>query len=167
MAVNVSSRQLRKAQLLDSTLAALESSGLPAACLEIEVTESTMIRSEAEAVDTLTRLRELGVRIALDDFGTGFSSLSYLRNLPLDALKIDQSFVRELAEHGQSECIVTAVISMAHGLGLRLVADGVETDIQRELLAARGCDEIQGALVGASLPPEAIPALLAPKSSGS
>jgi diguanylate cyclase (GGDEF)-like protein len=160
VAVNVSGRQFRKGELLQSALRALEQSGLEPHFLDLEVTESTMLENEDEIVDTLRHLRELGVRVALDDFGTGYSSLSYLRRLPLDLLKIDRSFVAELTEGDESERIVSAVIAMAHGLGLRIVAEGVETPAQRQILAIRGCDEVQGYLESPPVPPEQIPALL-------
>lgn len=161
--VNVSSRQLRKAQVIEATRRALRASGLAPDSLVLEMTESSMLHDDDEAVRVLQRLKESGVKIALDDFGTGFSSLSYLRRLPLDSLKIDMSFVDGLDSDTDSDRIVAAVIAMGHGLGLRIVAEGVERETQLDLLAARGCDLAQGFLFSPPLPPEALPGLLEEK----
>ena len=112
------------------------------------------------SADALQALRRLGVRVAIDDFGTGYSSLAMLKHLPIDALKIDQLFVRGLPDDADSLAICKAIVSMAHSLGLRVVAEGVETAAQRDCLQAFGCDEQQGWLTGRAMPPEAVAAWL-------
>jgi len=156
ISVNVSSRQLRPGTFVKTVDEALELTGLPPERLELEVTESMMVQNEHEAVEILTELRDRGVTVALDDFGTGYSSLSYLRRLPLDVLKIDRSFVTELGEGRESESIIAAVIRMAHALGLRVVAEGVETRSQLELLREQHCDEAQGYLISRPVEFEAV-----------
>jgi predicted signal transduction protein with EAL and GGDEF domain len=157
--VNVSFRQFRKGRLLQAATRALNESGLPASALMLEMTETTMLQGEQETLETLLHLKDLGVRVALDDFGTGFSSLSHLRRLPLDSLKIDRSFISNLDEDSESERIVTAVIAMGHGLGLRVVAEGIEREQQLELLGERGCDFAQGYLLSPPVAPEAVPGI--------
>jgi predicted signal transduction protein with EAL and GGDEF domain len=157
--VNVSFRQFRKGRLLQAATRALNESGLPASALLLEMTETTMLQGEQETLETLLHLKDLGVRVALDDFGTGFSSLSHLRRLPLDSLKIDRSFISNLDEDSESERIVTAVIAMGHGLGLRIVAEGIEREQQLELLSERGCDFAQGYLLSPPVDPEAVPGI--------
>jgi predicted signal transduction protein with EAL and GGDEF domain len=157
--VNVSFRQFRKGRLLRAATRALDESGLPASALLLEMTETTMLQGEQETLATLLHLKDLGVRVALDDFGTGFSSLSHLRRLPLDSLKIDRSFIANLDEDSESERIVTAVIAMGKGLGLRVIAEGIEREQQLELLGERGCDFAQGYLLSPPVAPEAIPGI--------
>jgi EAL domain-containing protein (putative c-di-GMP-specific phosphodiesterase class I) len=161
VAVNVSSRQFRNCCLTETVTQTLADTGLSARDLVIEITETAMLQHEEEAVRALTRLRELGVRIALDDFGTGYSALGYLRRLPLDSLKIDRCFVSELGENKESASIVTAIIAMAHGLGLKVVAEGVETEEQAEFLRERDCDELQGYLFGRAMAGNCIPDFIA------
>lgn len=160
IAVNVSTRQFRKGSLLDAAEAALAASGLSPERLEIEVTESTMLQNEEEAIRVLRELRSRGVRVALDDFGTGYSSLSHLRRLPLDSLKIDQSFVQALADAPERDSIVSAIIAMGHGLGLTTVGEGVEDEGQLFVLRVKSCDEVQGNLLAGPLAPQAIPEAL-------
>ncbi|MBW2275057.1 MAG: EAL domain-containing protein [Deltaproteobacteria bacterium] len=159
VAVNVSSRQFRKCNLLETVAESLAEAGLSPRNLVIEVTESIMLQHEEQAVRALTRLKDLGVRVALDDFGTGYSALGYLRRLPLDSIKIDRCFVSELGQNEQSASIVEAVIAMAHGLGLEVVGEGVETEEQAEFLRSHDCDELQGYLFGAPVAGDAIPEL--------
>lgn len=151
VSVNVSAAQFEDGKLLDTVRAALAASGLPASRLELEVTESMLMHDHAAANVALRSLRELGVRIALDDFGTGYSSLAYLRQMPLDRLKIDRSFVTALQEDAGAAAIVKAIIDLARALGLHTIAEGVETAAQSALLRAIGCDEVQGFLVAAPM----------------
>ncbi len=162
MAVNVSGRQVLHDHLVEAVEAALQRHGLQAdgRWLELELTESVLQSMEPSA-EVLTRLRTLGVRIAIDDFGTGYSSLSMLKHLPIDTLKIDRLFVRNLPDDGNSRAIVSAVVSMSHALGLRVVAEGVETVAQKDFLAEAGCDDLQGFLLGRPDTAEAVTALLA------
>jgi diguanylate cyclase len=153
VAVNVSARQLRDGLLLEQVSRALKSSGADPSRLEIEITEHSLVDDHDIAVRTLVSLRGLGVRVAIDDFGTGLSSLAYLRRLPIDKLKIDRGFVRELPGNESDAAIVTAIASMAHALGLRVVAEGIETAAQREYLAALRVDFGQGYLFGRPVPP--------------
>jgi EAL domain-containing protein (putative c-di-GMP-specific phosphodiesterase class I) len=144
MAVNVSAMELRDMQYLDVLFAVLGETGLAPHSLELELTESVLMKHADSAAVILQTLREQGVQVAVDDFGTGYSSLSYLSKFPIDALKIDQSFVSQVTAAGDDTSIVTAVISMARSLRLRVVAEGVETQEQLEFLQAHECDEAQG-----------------------
>jgi diguanylate cyclase (GGDEF)-like protein len=152
VAVNASARQLRDGLLLEQVSRALKSSGADPSRLEIEITEHSLVDDHDIAVRTLVSLRGLGVRVAIDDFGTGLSSLAYLRRLPIDKLKIDRGFVRELPGNESDAAIVTAITSMAHALGLRVVAEGIETAAQREFLAGLRVDFGQGYLFGRPVP---------------
>ena len=147
LSVNVSARQFSDPALVDSVVAALERSGLRAEQLYLEITESVMMEEQASA-STLARLSELGVRLAVDDFGTGYSSLRYLRRFPVGLLKIDRSFVDGLGLEHEDEVIVETVIGLARSLGIAVVAEGVETDVQLERLTQLGCDFAQGFLFG-------------------
>ncbi len=142
---NLSSRQLKRT-LADTVGRALEAAALDARYLGLELTESMLVHHEKEGTDTLHALRAMGLYLAVDDFGTGYSSFSYLKHFPLDALKIDRSFVREIASVPDDAAITTAITAMGHALGLRVVAEGVETEEQRDLLRRQGCDEMQGYL---------------------
>jgi diguanylate cyclase (GGDEF)-like protein/PAS domain S-box-containing protein len=156
MAVNLSPRQFQHADLRKMIAAALEDSGLEARFLEVEITEGTAMQNIDRAVATMRSLREMGVRIALDDFGTGHSSLNYLRSFPIDSVKVDQAFVHEIEASASNRAIVSAVIGMAHGLNLRVTAEGVETQAQFEFLKEQGCEEVQGYLFGRPAPPDLI-----------
>jgi diguanylate cyclase (GGDEF)-like protein/PAS domain S-box-containing protein len=144
MSVNVSAKEFRNEGFLDGLLEILRETGMAPGMLEIELTESVFMNHSTSAAAILRRLRESGVRVALDDFGTGYSSLSYLRKFPIDALKIDQSFVAQIATDHGGASIVTAVIAMARSMKMRVVAEGVETREQAAFLYARECDEAQG-----------------------
>ena len=146
VAVNVSPVQLHTDGLLDTVLDALDSAGLAPHRLEIEITEAVLMRNSETTLNTLHRLRKLGIRIAMDDFGTGFSSLSYLRRFPFDKIKIDQSFVRGLSEMPESGAIVRTVANLATSFRMTTTAEGVETDLQRRIVKASGCTEMQGYL---------------------
>lgn len=160
MAVNVSPRQFQQAGFVGMLHEALAESGLTPDHLEIELTESTLMHGSAPEA-TLISLRELGVLVAIDDFGTGYSSLSYLKRFPLDILKIDQSFVRDLSDDPNDAAITLAIISMAKNLNLRVIAEGVETQEQFAFLKSHGCDECQGYLFSKPQPAEAITQILA------
>jgi diguanylate cyclase (GGDEF)-like protein len=146
IAVNLSARQFRQSNLLATVRDILEETNLPAHLLELELTESTVMGDPEESVRTLEALSRMGVHIAVDDFGTGYSSLAYLQRLPLKVLKVDRSFVKDLAHNPQDASIVQSVISMAHSLGLKVIAEGVETGPQLDLLRSLGCDHFQGFL---------------------
>ena len=144
MAVNISAMEFREDNFLESVFAILSETGLDPKFLELELTESVLMKRAESAASVLKSLRSKGVRIAVDDFGTGYSSLSYLRKFPIDALKIDQSFVRQITSAPDDTTIVTAVISMGRSLKLRVVAEGVETREELEFLRAHQCEEAQG-----------------------
>ena len=144
VAVNLSARQIQRDGLVDAVTAALESSGLRPAQLELEVTESMIMQHPEEARGILGELRRRGVRIAVDDFGTGYSSLAYLKRLPIDCLKIDRSFVRDIGRDPGDEAITRAVIGLAASLGLETVAEGVEYGAQADFLQHEGCAIGQG-----------------------
>jgi EAL domain-containing protein (putative c-di-GMP-specific phosphodiesterase class I) len=146
-AVNLAVTHLRERGLPGLIARALQEHALPPASLEIEVTESVLMVDPELCLETARRLNDLGVGLSIDDFGTGYASLSYLKRLPIKALKIDQSFVRDLATDPDDAAIITAIIAMAHNLKLRVVAEGVETEAQRTFLKAHRCDEFQGFLV--------------------
>ncbi len=152
IAVNLSPRQFRQKNLASLVELALKESGLPASSLEIEITEQTLMTNTPATNETLRQLRQLGVKIAIDDFGTGFSSFSYLLQYEVDRLKIDRSFVNRSAEDPTAAAIVRAIISMAHGLNLKVVAEGVETNDQLNFLLRRRCDEAQGFYFGRPVP---------------
>ncbi len=147
VAVNLSPRQLNQS-LPDFVSGVLAQSGLDAACLELEITENVVMKDAEKSVATLHALKRLGLQISVDDFGTGYSSLSYLRRFPVDALKIDKSFVRDIARDADSAAIVKAVISLAHILNLRVIAEGVEDEQQHAFLKENACDEVQGYYFG-------------------
>jgi predicted signal transduction protein with EAL and GGDEF domain len=161
IALNVSSRQFDQQNLIEIVKEALQDAMIPPQCLELEITESIIMRNPEKAMRTLTELKALGIEIAIDDFGTGYSSLSYLKRLPLDFLKIDQSFVKNLASDPRDQAIIRAIIAMAHSLNLKTIAEGVETEEQLSFLQKHGCDEIQGYLFSRPLPAEEIPGILA------
>jgi diguanylate cyclase (GGDEF)-like protein len=144
MAVNVSAMEFRDENFLQGLFAVLSETGVDPRCLQLELTESVLMKRAEPATGVLHILRAWGVQVAIDDFGTGYSSLSYLRRFSVDALKIDQSFVRQITAGGRDAAIVTAVISMARSLKLLVVAEGVETQDELEFLQAHDCDEAQG-----------------------
>jgi diguanylate cyclase (GGDEF)-like protein len=158
--VNVSARQLTEPGLIDTVTEALAASGLPPERLCVEVTESVVLEDGDRCVAALQALRDIGIGVALDDFGTGYCSLSYLRRLPIDGLKIDRSFVRGLGNEADDDSIVASVIDLARSLGVSVVAEGVETESQLASLRASGCDTMQGFLFAKPGPPEAVAALL-------
>ena len=156
-ALNVSSRQfLRPAAFLGNVAMALDSARLDARWLEVEVTEALLLEHPEEHMPILHELGELGVHVAIDDFGTGFSSVSYLEQLPIDCLKIDRSFVRNIAQGERDRTVIRAIVALAHGLDLHVSAEGVETSAQLALLTEMGCDAYQGELFSAAVPPETL-----------
>jgi diguanylate cyclase (GGDEF)-like protein len=144
VSVNLSTVQFRRGNLEALVVAALHRYGLPAECLELELTESLLLQDSEGFIDTLYRLKALGVKLSIDDFGTGYSNLSYLQRFHVDKLKIDQSFVRKLQDSPQDRAIVTAIIQMAKSLHLLTIAEGIEDDSTRRMLAELGCDQGQG-----------------------
>ena len=165
VAVNLSARQFRQAGLADLVRNVLTTSGFDSTCLELELTESILMNPSDENLATLRNFKELGVRIAIDDFGTGYSSLGYLQRFPLDVLKIDRAFVMDLPTSTSSVAITDAILTLAHGLGLEVVAEGVETIEQLAFLRDHGCDEGQGYYFGRPLPLTQFKQLLAPDST--
>jgi diguanylate cyclase (GGDEF)-like protein len=152
VAVNLSARQFRGKDLDAVVARALMDSGISPALLELELTESLLMRDPEQAVRTLQSLESYGVRLAVDDFGTGYSSLAYLSRFPIDSLKIDRAFVRHAGSNPEDRAIIQTIIQLAHSLGLTVIAEGVETESQMETLKAQGCDEIQGFLFSKPLP---------------
>jgi len=164
VSVNLSAIQFRRGQVEQAVSRALSASGLAPALLELELTESILIQNAESVLASVRRLKQMGVRLAIDDFGTGYSSLSYLKRFDIDKLKIDQSFVRDLASDPDDAAIVRAIIQMAHSLNLRTIAEGVETEDMLCQLRAFGCDEAQGYHFARPLPPEQIEMLLRPSA---
>nr|WP_229489606.1 EAL domain-containing protein [Pseudoduganella namucuonensis] len=154
VAVNLSVRQLLQKDFIETVEAALADTGLPPHLLELEITESTLMENAQDTLKALHRLHGLGVRLSIDDFGTGYSSLSYLKRFPVDIIKIDRSFVRDVPQDADDVAIVTAIIALAHSLRLEVVAEGVETEAQLNFLKARGCDLMQGYHLSPAIPPE-------------
>jgi EAL domain-containing protein (putative c-di-GMP-specific phosphodiesterase class I) len=147
---------LRQADLAERTGEVLQKHGLDPALLSFEVTESVAMEDTGHTLRVFEQLGEIGIQLSIDDFGTGYSSLSYLRQLDADQLKIDQSFVRDLEHSADARAIVQAVVSLAHALGLSVVAEGVETEGQRDILAGLGCDELQGYFYARPMPAAAL-----------
>ena len=162
VSVNISAIQIERDDLVDTVVRVLEQTGLAPHYLELEITESALMTDVQQSIDTLQRLRELGVKCAIDDFGTGYSSLAHLKRFSVDTLKIDRSFIRDISTDRHNAGIVQAVISLAHTLGLTVVAEGVETAEEYRHLGARGCDQIQGYYTGRPMPGDALMALLHP-----
>ncbi len=156
VAINLSSKQLEQPDLRNIILSALNENGLPASCLVLEITESVMMARAAESIDLLRDLRNLGIHISIDDFGTGYSSLSYLKHLPATILKIDRSFIQDIPQDGDAVAIVKGITALAHSLRMKVVAEGVETNAQRETMAQLGCNLLQGYLFSKPLPAELI-----------
>lgn len=152
VAANLSSRQFDQQDLLDTIRAALDLAGISGQSLEIEITESALMRNPDQAIRTLHELKELGIQITIDDFGTGYSSLNYLRHLPLDAVKIDMSFVHNVLASAKDAAIVEAIIDLSHALRLKVIAEGVESEEQAAFLMNRGCDQMQSFLSGRPVP---------------
>jgi diguanylate cyclase (GGDEF)-like protein len=153
VAVNVSALQFQQADFVDRVAAALHEADLPGGLLELELTESILVRDASEALQRLHALAQLGVKLAIDDFGTGYSSLAYLKRFPIEKLKIDRSFIRGTPADDSDVAIVRAVIQLARAMNLKVNAEGVETEAQRHFLVEEGCDEMQGFLFSPALDP--------------
>ena len=166
IAVNVSPRQFQLTDLVGCIASALKETGYSAALLELEITESALAEREDEALLTMRRLRDLGLRLAVDDFGTGYSSLAQLKRFPIDVLKIDQGFVRDIPQSSDDMAISAAIIAMGHSMGLRVLAEGVETAEQLAFLRERGCDSYQGYFCSRPVPAEAFAALVRAQQAG-
>jgi diguanylate cyclase (GGDEF)-like protein len=160
VSVNVSARQFEDPRLAERVAQALSDSGLAAHWLELEVTESLIMRDLQRSVDTMRELKAMGVALSIDDFGTGYSSLSALKSFPIGTLKIDKSFVRDLANSVDDQAIASAIIALAHRLNMRVIAEGVETEQQRSFLRDNGCDEMQGYLFSRPIPAEQLQRML-------
>jgi diguanylate cyclase (GGDEF)-like protein len=165
IAVNISARQFHDQDLAQTVIRILEETGLPPNYLELELTESSIMQNAEFAAGMLNRLKSRGINISIDDFGTGFSSLASLKRLPIDALKIDQSFVREATTDDDDAALVLAIITLAHNLRLKVIAEGVETEDQLRLLQLLRCDEIQGYFFSKPLPAETFVSLFEPQIS--
>ena len=165
LAVNVSGIEFRRGRVRESVEATLAATHLPPQNLELEITESAIMNQADSSIKALHSLRDIGVQLAIDDFGTGYSSLSYLKRLPLNKLKVDQSFVRGLPNDTDDAAITRAIIALAHSLQLTTIAEGVETEEQRQFLISAGCDEMQGFLLGRPIPASDFLALLKARPS--
>ena len=161
VAINVSPRQLQDRQFGNRIASLLEDNGLSPRHLELEITESTLMDDSAETAANLDRLCEMGIRLSIDDFGTGYSSLGYLQRYPFSTLKIDKSFIATAPSNRGAGRLVETIIAMAHGLGMEVIAEGVETEEQADFLRQRGCDQVQGYLFGRPQPLEQTLGLLA------
>ena len=154
IAVNVSARQFHQADFVEHINRVLAASGANPARLKLELTESVVLENVADTISNMAAIKQLGVSFAMDDFGTGYSSLAYLAQLPLDQLKIEQSFVRNLTGNRNNETITRIIIILGQGLAMEVIAEGVETEAQREFLEAHGCQAFQGYLFSRPLPIE-------------
>jgi EAL domain-containing protein (putative c-di-GMP-specific phosphodiesterase class I) len=154
LSINISARQFHQPDFVEQVKSALLRHGVNPERIMLELTETLLLKNVDKAIQTMKALKEFGVGFSIDDFGIGYSSLSYLKRLPLDEIKIDRSFVRDIADDPDDRAIVQAIISLAHGLGLQVVAEGVETEAQRDFLAARDCHSYQGYLFGRPAPLE-------------
>ncbi|NEX60652.1 putative bifunctional diguanylate cyclase/phosphodiesterase [Noviherbaspirillum galbum] len=158
--VNLSPRQARDPHMLHDTVMALREAGMRPQQLELEITETVLMENVHANVELLHRLQREGIRLSIDDFGTGYSSMAYLKRFPIDQVKIDRTFVRDIPGDGDDEAITTAIIAMAHSLGLTVVAEGVETEAQLRFLREAGCDTMQGYYFAEPRPADAIAVLL-------
>jgi EAL domain-containing protein (putative c-di-GMP-specific phosphodiesterase class I) len=166
MSVNLSARQFTQPDLVDQIAAILDETGLPPRLLELEITETVLMDQSESGTRALRALRALGVQLVLDDFGTGYSSLAYLKHLPLNTIKIDRSFVNGLDDDDANLPIVQAVIALAHGLGIEVVAEGIETVAQLDRLRSLVCDRGQGYFYARPLPPDELAPMLAANNAG-
>jgi EAL domain-containing protein (putative c-di-GMP-specific phosphodiesterase class I) len=152
VAVNLSARQFQQKDLEATVRRILQTSGVDGSLLEFELTESMLMKDPEAAALTLRGLKQAGVKLSVDDFGTGYSSLAYLKRFPIDALKIDRAFIRDVTVDSDDAAITLAIISLGHSLKLKVIAEGVETEAQLDFLRARGCDEMQGFYFARPLP---------------
>jgi EAL domain-containing protein (putative c-di-GMP-specific phosphodiesterase class I) len=165
MAVNLSPRQFLDENLLADIDSIVAETRMEPSLLQLEITESMVMQNVERAIRLLEAIRSRGVRLAIDDFGTGYSSMSLMKKFPVDTIKIDRSFVRDLAQSPADRAIATAIIAMGKALGLTVVAEGVETSEQDKFLRDRSCDELQGYLFSKPVPPEEIPGILLTRRS--
>jgi EAL domain-containing protein (putative c-di-GMP-specific phosphodiesterase class I) len=166
MSVNVSAHQLMSAGFVESVATVLARTATAPSLVTLELTESVIVRDEGRALVILEQLKNLGVKLALDDFGTGYSSLGYLNTLPIDTIKVDRTFVAKLAEQPSSREVVTAIIGLAHSLGMTVVAEGVETAEQRHEVAELGSDRCQGFYFAKPMPASLVDPLVCPAADG-
>src|ERR1035438_5638852 len=152
VAVNLSGKQLQQPRFVETVREIIAETKVPPEYLTLEITESVVMEHARETIATLDQLKKLGVSLAIDDFGTGYSSLSYLKRFPVDILKIDRSFTRDVPRDADDSAIVTGIIALAHSLRLQVVAEGVETEEQHQFLTKLGCDYIQGFLLSQPVP---------------
>jgi EAL domain-containing protein (putative c-di-GMP-specific phosphodiesterase class I) len=160
MAVNLSPRQFADGHLLQDIDEALVASGMSPVLLQLEVTESMVMRNVSRAIKILDAIQSRGIRLAIDDFGTGYSSMSLMKHFPIDTIKIDRSFIRDLPVDSEDQAIAQAIISMGKALGMTVVAEGVETPEQQAFLRSHACDEMQGFLFSKPVPPRQMAELL-------
>jgi diguanylate cyclase (GGDEF)-like protein len=160
VAINLSARQFQQPDLVDMIRSAIEETGIKGSSLEVEITESSAMQNADNTVYTLRELKSLGVRISMDDFGTGYSSLNYLKRFPIDTLKLDKAFVKDVTTDPSDAAIVSAVIQMAHSLNIKVVAEGVETEAQLDFLVRQDCDTIQGYFFSKPLPVDQLEAFV-------
>jgi EAL domain-containing protein (putative c-di-GMP-specific phosphodiesterase class I) len=166
IAVNLSARQFEDEHMLRDVAAVLKSTGMQAGLLELEIHESLLIQDIEKTLKILTALKALGVKIAIDDFGAGFSSLSTLQRFPLDTIKIDRSYIRDIATRGEDSSLTQAIIAMGKNLSLTVVAQGVETKAQADFLREHACDEIQGFYFNKPVPAQQFTELLEAQTAG-
>jgi EAL domain-containing protein (putative c-di-GMP-specific phosphodiesterase class I) len=166
VAVNLPARLFERTDLVDRIQDAALTHGLPPGSIELEITETGLMKNLQEVIPALHRLNEAGVAISIDDFGTGYSSLAYLTSLPIREVKIDRSFVRDLGHTDQSSAVVAAIIALARSLGLRVIAEGVETTLQMNVLQGLGCDLMQGYLFARPMPAEEVAAWWSLRAEG-
>ncbi len=167
VAVNLSARQFGQKTLLSDVAKIIADSGLTPECLELEITESLVMHNPEHAAETLHKLKAMGIALSIDDFGTGYSSLAYLKRFPIDCVKVDRSFIKDIPNDSDDMAITKSVIALGHNLRLKVVAEGVETADQREFLRSNGCDELQGFLFSKPLPGEEVTKLLKSHSAKS
>jgi len=160
VAVNLSARQFTQKTLLSDVARIIAQSGLTPDCLELEITESLVMTNPEHATETLHKLKAMGISLSIDDFGTGYSSLAYLKRFPIDCVKIDRSFIKDIPTEADDMAITKGVIALGHSLRLKVVAEGVETVEQQDFLRSNDCDEMQGYLFSKPLPAEEVMTLL-------
>jgi EAL domain-containing protein (putative c-di-GMP-specific phosphodiesterase class I) len=166
MAVNMSAVQFKRGNIKDLVLRSLDNSGLDPQFLEIELTESMLLHDMDDMLTLLNELKDMGLKLAIDDFGTGYSSLAYLKKFKIDRLKIDQSFVRDIATDPNDAAIVHAIVQMAHTLNLQVIAEGVENEEMLQYVSSCQCDQAQGYHFARPMPPEAFSAFIADWAQG-
>jgi EAL domain-containing protein (putative c-di-GMP-specific phosphodiesterase class I) len=164
VSINLSAHQFRTGSLVETIIAAVNENGIDPTLLEVEITESTLMHDERAVVADLEAIKAHGISVSVDDFGTGYSSFAYLRQLPVDALKIDRSFICEIEASSDDAALAASIVSMGKALGLRVIAEGVETTAQRDLLAEWSCDEIQGWLHSPAVPADQLRTCLEDKA---